>query len=215
MRRRTARRCVATFEVMEERVCLATSVGWDGPGRGSAALTYYIANAPSSLSQSVVNAVLKAALNVWSKVAAVTFTQTSQPNRPNSIDFTFRPIDGPNGTLAQSYFPSDVNPSRIAGDVQFDSAERWEVGNRLGSAAFDLVLTAVHEIGHSLGLDHSRVSGSVMFPTISPNQKFTSLASADVIAIQGLYARPGTSTTARAMAPAVTQAAATADQVAA
>ena len=63
-----------------------------------------------------------------------------------------------------------MNPARIAGDVQFDSSERWEVGNALGGAAFDLVYTAVHEIGHALGLDHSNVAGSVMARTISPNQ---------------------------------------------
>src|SRR5215218_4475045 len=103
MRRSPSRRCTATLEGMEERVCLS-SVGWDGAGRGRAALTYYIGTAPSSLSQAAVTAAVKAALNVWSKVAAVTFTQTSQPNRPDSIDFTFRSLDGRGGTLAQSYF---------------------------------------------------------------------------------------------------------------
>jgi hypothetical protein len=194
MRRRTPRRCTAALEVMEERVCLASSVGWDGPGRGAAVLTYYIGNAPSSLSQTAVTAAIRAALNAWSKVAAVTFVQTSQPNRPDSIDFTFRSLDGRGGTLAQAYFPDDVNRSRIAGDVQFDSAERWEVGNNLGGAAFDLVLIAVHEIGHSLGLDHSRVASSVMGATISPNQRFNGLGASDVTSVLSLYARAGTST---------------------
>src|SRR5215212_11205302 len=123
MRRRTPRRCTAALEAMEERVCLASSVGWDGPGRGTATLTYYIGNAPSSLSQAAVTTAIKAALNAWAKVAAVKFVQTSQPNQADSIDFTFRPLDGPGGTLAEAYFPDDVNRSRRAGDVQFDSAE--------------------------------------------------------------------------------------------
>jgi hypothetical protein len=185
---RNAKRHAPRLEPMEERLCLASSVGWDGPARGSAALTYYIGGAPSSLSQAAVNAAIRTALNVWSAVANITFTQTTQPNQVRSLDLTFRRIDGAGRTLAQGYFPDDVNPARIAGDVQFDSSERWEVGNALGSQAFDLVQTAVHEIGHALGLDHSNVAGSVMAPTVSPNQSFSSLSSSDVAAIRTLYA---------------------------
>src|SRR4051794_16757696 len=105
MTRRTAARPAVALEALEERLCLASSVGWDGPGRGAAALTYYIANAPSSLSQAAVNAAIRTALNAWSAVVHVTFTQTSRPNLPDSLDFTFRPLDGAGGTLAQSYFP--------------------------------------------------------------------------------------------------------------
>src|SRR4051794_18439431 len=136
MRRRTSTRHTMTLEFLEDRLCLAGSVGWDGAGRGGAALTYYIANAPASLSQAAVNAALETAPNAWSSVAAITFTQTNQANRPDSIDFSFRSLDGPGGELAQGYFPDDVNAARIAGDVQFDSSEQWEVGNARGGAAF-------------------------------------------------------------------------------
>src|SRR5918997_1254060 len=185
---RNAKRHAPGLEALEERLCMAISVGWDGAGQGSASLTYYIGSAPSSLSQAAVNAAIRTALNVWSAVANITFTQTTQPNQVRSLDLTFRRIDGSGRTLAQGYFPDDVNPARIAGDVQFDSSERWEVGNAQGGAAFDLVQTAVHEIGHALGLDHSNVAGAVMAATVSPNWSFTRLASSDVAAIRSLYA---------------------------
>ena len=188
---RNAKRHAPRLEALEERLCMATSVGWDGPGQGSAALTYYIGSAPSSLTQAAVNAALQdGAQRLVGRRRTSRSRRRRSRTRSGSIDLTFRRIDGAGRTLAQGYFPDDVNPARIAGDVQFDSSERWEVGNALGSQAFDLVLTAVHEIGHALGLDHSNVAGSVMAATVSPNQSFTGLASTDVAAIRTLYA-PG------------------------
>ena len=183
------------FESLEARRVLAASLGWDGPGAGSAELTYYIGNSPSSLSQAQVTSAIETALQAWSNVVDVNFTQTRQPGLRDSLDFTFQRIDGAGGVLAQAYYPDDINSARIAGDVQFDSSERWEVGNALGSAAFDLVAVAVHEIGHALGLDHILEAGSILLPSISPSQSFAGLSSEDITAIQSLYAAADTSTT--------------------
>ncbi len=175
-------------EMLEHRLCLTASVGWDGPGQGAAALTYHLGNVPTSLDRATVESALQTAFAAWSKVAAVSFTETNLANQRDSIDINFQPIDGTGYTLAQAYLPADINPSRIAGDIQIDSAESWEVGNQLGRAAFDLVLVAVHEIGHSLGLDHSRAVDAVMAATVTANDYFTALAASDVNAILALYA---------------------------
>lgn len=177
-----------SIENLETRRVMAASLGWDGAGLGHAALTYYIGQAPSSLNQAAVNSAIQTALEAWSAAANIKFTQTSQPGLDKSLDFTFLSIDGPGGTLAQAYFPPTLGRSAIAGDVQFDSAERWEVGNSAGSAAFDLVLVAAHEIGHALGLEHSSVVSAVMYPSVSPNQTFASLSANDISSILGLYA---------------------------
>jgi len=177
-----------TLQPLEIRRVLAGSLGWDGAGLGSAELSYHIEGTPRGLSQAETNAAIETALSVWATAADITFTQTNRSGMRDSIDFSFINIDGAGGTLAQAYFPDDVNPARIAGDVQFDISDAWEVGNQLGNRAFDLVMAAVHEIGHSLGLDHSHDSNSVLAPYISPSEYFTSLSSDDVSAIQKLYA---------------------------
>lgn len=167
---------------------LAASVGWDGPGKCAAALTYNIGSIPSNLDATLVRNTLKAALKVWSDVAKISFVETATASLTNSIDISFRNIDRSGGTLAQAYLPSDVNQARLAGDVEFDSSETWEVGNGRGNAAFDLMLVAVHEFGHALGLDHVRAAGSVMQASVAASQQFAGLSTADVDAILSLYA---------------------------
>ena len=186
-RRKECRRTLAA-EPLEVRQCLTASLGWDGPGQGSADLSYYIGNAPSGVSQQAFESAIETALDAWSEVVDIEFTQTDQPNQFDSLDFTSRNIDGNGGTLAQAYFPDDVNSPRIAGDVQFDTADNWEVGNQQGRQAFDLVWVAVHEIGHALGIDHLDHSDSVLAPFVSASQEFVGLSNHDVEAALEIYA---------------------------
>ncbi len=175
------------YQVLETRRCLA-SVGWDGAGQGSAELTYYLGDAPAGVEQTTFENAIEQALDVWSDVADIEFKETQTPQLNDSLDITFASIDGAGGVLARAYLPDDVNSSRIAGDIRFDSSETWEIGNSLGRQAYDLVYVAVHEIGHALGLDHIDVAGSVLSNTVSTNQQFVSLAQIDVDSMLSLYA---------------------------
>lgn len=63
------------------------------------------------------------------------------------------------------------------------------------SRAFDLAWVATHEIGHSLGLDHSRDPDAVLAAYVSPNQRFVALDNDDISEIRQLYAASSDSVT--------------------
>jgi hypothetical protein len=168
--------------------------GWDGPGRGRAHLKFHFGSPTRDLTLDSQRATLTAALNEWASVAAVSFKETARADLPGSIDITFRVGGFDPGVLAFAFFPDPPNPESIAGDVVFNDAFSWEIGNNRGSGAFDLMLIATHEFGHSLGVGHTSDPEAVMHPFFEPNEVFTGLHPPDVAGIQSLYAVPEPST---------------------
>ncbi|KAI3891012.1 hypothetical protein MKW98_007317 [Papaver atlanticum] len=94
------------------------------------------------------------------------------------------PFDGTLGTLAHAFSPPN-------GRFHLDGAEDWIVDGDASTAtiksAVDLESVAVHEIGHLLGLGHSSVEESIMYPTISSRKKKVVLRDDDIQGIQVLY----------------------------
>ena len=89
------------------------------------------------------------------------------------------PFDRQWGTLAHAYYPRD-------GRLHFDESEHWTVNTNRGC---NLLWVAVHEIGHSLGLKHSNVRGTIMWPTYSGYNPNMRLHSDDIRGIQSLYGK--------------------------
>ena len=81
--------------------------------------------------------------------------------------------------LAHAFYPEN-------GETHFDESETWTQNTDEGT---NLMIVAVHELGHALGLGHSNVEGAVMAPYYQGyDAKFT-LEDDDIRAIQSLYGR--------------------------
>lgn len=85
-----------------------------------------------------------------------------------------------NSTLGWGFQPPPVNDFSIAGDIFFNTGQKFTVGS-----TYDLFTVAVHEIGHTLGLNESNVPAAVMYGAY--NGVKTSLNSDDIAGIQSIY----------------------------
>ena len=88
------------------------------------------------------------------------------------------PFNKSGGTLAHAFSPQQ---GRASGDIHFDDDEFWTLGSFSG---INLTQVAVHEIGHSLGLEHTNVRGAIMFPSYEGYRPELDLASDDIAGIQ-------------------------------
>ncbi|KAF5903012.1 stromelysin-3-like, partial [Clarias magur] len=154
-------------------------------GWNKTSFTYRILRKPWQMTLEKVREVFRDAVEVWSHVTPLTFTEVHGGHADITIDFVRYehgdklPFDGLGGILAHAFFPR----THRQGEIHFDYDEIWTLGNGMGT---DLLQVAVHEIGHTLGLQHSSAPGSVMSPFYSfsyPPQ----LSKDDEKRIQALY----------------------------
>ncbi|KAL1451387.1 hypothetical protein WDU94_005768 [Cyamophila willieti] len=143
-----------------------------------------------------IRAELQRSLDVWSKHSKLTFTEVNDDRADILVYFEKEdhqdgfPFDGPGKILAHAFFPGQGR----GGDAHFDVDENWIVDPRKRSGNEDgirLYLVAKHEFGHSLGLSHSSVIGSLMFPWYKDEENSIEdswqLPDDDMFAIQSLY----------------------------
>ncbi|XP_071497588.1 matrilysin-like [Diadema antillarum] len=136
-----------------------------------------------------LNEILRSAFKLWSDSSSLTFTEVTDPAVDVEIVMDFKQgehgdgsdFDGRNGVLAHAFFPS---PDDIGGDVHFDKDEPFTHERASG---INLLQVATHELGHSLGLGHSSISGAVMAPYYRGYDPNFNLHNDDIAGIRSLY----------------------------
>ncbi|MEJ7846089.1 MAG: RICIN domain-containing protein [Acidimicrobiales bacterium] len=168
-------------------VAFSTRCSWPNP-----TLTFAFEDGTNDVGGSTEFQAVRNAFATWSAAAPLTFTEVARTQNPDIV-IDWRPAADPDhsmvgGVLAHADFPPGcgVVTNALPKPVHFDDSEHlWSIGAAANS--FDVETVALHEIGHILGLQHSDVAGSVMFPSVSSNSTKRALTADDLGGIEELY----------------------------
>jgi hypothetical protein len=139
-------------------------------------------------------ATLTQAFAAWSSLTDINFVQVADgggnmgAGSSAMIRISGGFMDGrPSGSsvLAAAWYPASAgNPQSVprSGDINFDSGE----GSFWTPSSF--LAVATHEIGHSLGLAHTSITGSLMYPYYDP--AITTPQADDIAGIRSIYGLP-------------------------
>lgn len=150
-------------------------------------ITYFFANGTSKIGGDREKDLVRTAFDLWAAETPLTFEEASSARSADIIigwasgqHGDGDSFDGPGDVLAHASYPNPYAERQVF--LHFDDDERWvdsETDN------IDLLTVAAHEIGHTLGFDHSDDPNALMFPSYSGPHRF--LGRDDIAGAQDVY----------------------------
>jgi len=154
---------------------------------GKTDLTYAFLNGTGKLNGDIERELIRQAFMLWGEESMLSFQEASDVDIADIVIGWAEgdhgdgdPFDGPGDVLAHASFPNPYADRQVF--LHFDNSERW-VNSETRNV--DLLTVAAHEIGHTLGLDHSRDPKALMFAAYTGPHRF--LGSDDIAGVQSLY----------------------------
>jgi matrix metalloproteinase-14 (membrane-inserted) len=150
-------------------------------------LKYFISKKVDALTLDEMRQGMKLACQGWSNVTNITFEEvfTSQCDiLVGAGSGRGSNFDGSGGTLAWAHLATGRDNQL---QLMFDNDERWSMN--LQSNGIYFVAVAMHELGHNLGLDHSRINTALMAPFYN-KAVYVPKSPDDVERVQGMYGKP-------------------------
>lgn len=147
---------------------------------------------------------VSSAFDAWAAVSGISFGQSADEYNVN-IRIGIDAIDGPGGALAHAVMWWNGQSRMMKAAIAFDSADMGTAWMGMGpppAGTWSFYTTAVHEIGHTIGIDHINIPTAVMYPYANSTTALTTYDIAEAVARYGLPA-DATPTPAPAPAPAV------------
>lgn len=158
-------------------------------------VTYSFENCPSSLDCDLAHNAVRRAAETWDAIIGISLEEVDSGGDINILWASgehgdAHPFDGQGGVVAHAALPYTSGEWWFDGDLHFDDDENWVVDTPTEPFPYQVHLptVALHELGHSLGLDHSNDPRSVMWAEYTG---IRILSDDDILGIQSLYGDPG------------------------
>lgn len=130
--------------------------------------------------------VIRAAFEAWEKVTNIDFVEVADSSNVD-VRLGWGDLGGPGGTIGSANWSFSGN-TITQSFIRFDRAENWTYNIGPASSGVGAYQAALHEIGHIMGIAHSSVNPSIMYPTIF--NSLPGLTQDDINAARAIYGPP-------------------------
>lgn len=191
----TASRCGVPDISLDPLAFSTTATGWNRRNLKYQFGQFSIQSPADAGVSKIRREAVRRAFDVWKNAGVgLTFEEISPESSTKAdIFIEWRRAADPDhsmvgGVLAHADFPPgfSIIARELPLPLHFDDEEhQWDDGTFVGK--YDVQTIAIHEIGHTLGMYHSNVGGSCMFPTVASNHSLRELQADDINGIKHIY----------------------------